>query len=395
MAAPALAARSLTLDESVALALERSPRLVSARADAAAARARLRGASLLSQANPELQGSVGPRLKDTGGNSIDVGVGLSQRLEVFGQRGARKESAEAQLTASDARLEALRVQLASEVREAFARALAAEQLALLAGEGRSLAEQSLKAAGERRAAGAASLIEVNTARVELGRAAREVALVAQRRIVALAEFRLLLGLEPSEELVLQGGLRPGSPAPLPLDALVERALARRADVKAARSELEAARAEATLAAREALPTPRLGASYSREEGANIIQGTLGIELPFFNRNQAARGVGAARVAQAEASLEATERLVRSEVGLALERHRVASAAAEVFNEEVLAALQQNLELVNEAYRSGKVDFLQLLLIRRDALDARRGYIETLEELANADAQLKRAVGSIQ
>ncbi|PTL81604.1 TolC family protein [Vitiosangium sp. GDMCC 1.1324] len=382
------------MNESVALALERSPRLISAQADAAAAQARLQGASLLLQTNPELQGAVGPRLKN-GASSLELGLGVSQRLEVFGQRGARKEAAEAQLAAGQARLEALRVELAAKVREAFARTLAADLELRLADEGRTLAEQSLKAAEERQAAGAASLIEVNTARVELGRAARERALAAQRQVVALAELRLLLGLEPSDELTLQGGLRPVTAAPLSADALLERALAQRPDAKAARSELEAARAEAKLAAREALPSPRLGASYGLEEGAQIIQGTLGIELPLFNRNQAARGVSAARVVQAQASLEATERLVRSEVGLALARYRAASAAVEVFSEEVLAALQQNLALVNEAYRAGKVDFLQLLLIRRDALDARRGSIEALEELSAADAQLKRAVGSIQ
>lgn len=383
------------MNESVAFALERSPRLISARAEATAARARLQGASLLSQTNPEFQGAVGPRLRD-GASSVELGLGVSQRLEIFGQRGVRREAAEAQLSVSDARLEALRVELAAEVRGAFARTLAAEQQLRLAEEGRTLADQSLKAAEERQVAGAASRIEVNTARVELGRAAREVALATQRRTVALAEFRLLLGLEPPDELVLQGGLRPGFiPSAPSVEALVEHALAQRADVRAARSELEAARAEARLAAREALPSPRLGASYGLEEGAQIIQGTLSVELPLLNRNQAARGVSAARVVQAEASLGATERLVRSEVGLALERYRAARAAAEVFSEDVLAALQQNLELVNEAYRAGKVDFLQLLLIRRDALDARRGYIETLEELANADAQLKRAVGSIQ
>lgn len=394
MSAPALAARPLTMDDSVALALERSPRLISAQAEAAAARARLQGASLLLQANPQLQGAVGPRLR-AGDNSVDVGLGISQQLEVFGQPGARRAAAAESLTASQARLEALRVELAAEVRVAFARALAAEQSVRLADEARTLAEQSLKAAEERLTAGAASRIEVNTSRVEMGRASRERALAAQRRTVALGELRLLLGVEPSDELVLEGGLRAGAATAQPVEPLLERALAQRPEVKAARSELEAARAEAKLAAREALPNPSLGVSYSREEGADIIQGTLGIELPLFNRNQAARGVSAARVVQGEAALRATERLVRLEVGLALERYRAASAAAEAFSEEVLAALQQNLELVNEAYRAGKVDFLELLVIRREALDARRGYIDALEELSAADAQLKRAVGSIQ
>jgi cobalt-zinc-cadmium efflux system outer membrane protein len=392
--AAALAGRTLTLNQSIALALEQSPRLLSSRTDAAMAQARLRGAALFLQSNPELEGAVGPRLR-AGDTSVDVGLGVSQRLELFGQRGARREVAESELASSTARLEAERVELAAEVREAFARALASEQELRLAEEGRALAEQSLKAAEERLAAGAASRIEVNTALVALGRAARERARATQRRVTAYAQLRLLLGLEPTEALTLEGDLRGTASTPPSRELLVAQALTQRPEVKAARAELETARAEARLASREALPSPRVGASYSREEGAHIIQGTLGIELPVFNRNQAARGVSAARVAQAEALLGATEQAVRSEVGLALERHQAARAAAEVYSEEVLAALQQNLELVNEAYRAGKVDFLELLVIRREALDARGGLIETLEELNTAEAQLQRALGRIQ
>jgi len=385
---------ALTQEEAVTLALERGPRLLSARAEALSAQSRLEGASLLAQTNPELQGAVGPRLRD-GVNSLDLTVGVSQRLELFGQRGARREAAAAQLTASEARLETLRVSLAAEVRGAFARLLASEQEWLLADEGQLLAEQALQAAEERQTAGAASRIEVNTARVELGRAAHARVLAERRRTLARGELRLLLGLEPSEAMEAKGELRPEMTEPPPLDALVERALARRADVKAARSELDAARAEVELASREALPGTRLGASYSQEEGARIVQGTLGIELPVFNRNQAARGVGAARLTQMRGLLEATERMVRTEVGLALERYRTARAAVAVYSVDVMEALQQNLALVNEAYRAGKVDFFQLLLIRRDALDARRGYIEALEELLVAEAQLTRALGELQ
>ncbi|MCY1024042.1 TolC family protein [Pyxidicoccus sp. MSG2] len=378
----------------MALALEHSPRLLPARAEAAAARARLEGASLLFQQNPEVSAAVGPRQRP-GNTSVDVGLGVSQRLEVFGQRGARKDAARAELSSSEARLEALKVDLAAEAREAFAQAVAAEQEVRLAEEGRTLADQAFRAAQERQAAGAASRIEANTARVEQGRAARESALALQRRSVAYAQLRLLLGLESSEALALEGGVMapPSAQAP-PLETLLERALAHRAEVKAARAEVDAARAEGKLAAREALPSPRLGASYSREEDANIIQGTLSLELPVFNRNPAARGVSAARLTQAEGTLRAVEQLVRSEVTLALERYQGASAAAAVYSEDVLAALQENLELVNEAYRAGKVDFLELLVIRRESLDARRGYIDALRELATADAQLKRAVGSL-
>ncbi|MFP2903696.1 TolC family protein, partial [Pyxidicoccus sp. 3LFB2] len=140
VAVPAFAARPLTMEQSVALALERSPRLFSAQAEAAAAQARLSGASLLFQANPELQAAVGPRLRE-GGNTVDVGVGVSQQLEIFGQRGARRDAAAATLSASESRLQALKVELAADVRQLFGRALAAEQEFRLAEDALTLAEQ--------------------------------------------------------------------------------------------------------------------------------------------------------------------------------------------------------------------------------------------------------------
>nr|WP_253818318.1 TolC family protein [Myxococcus xanthus] len=382
------------MEQSVALALERSPRLIEGRAEAASAQAQLEGASRLIQDNPQLQAAVGPRFRDVG-NTVELNLGISQPLELFGQRGARKEAAQATVSARQTRLESLKVELAAEVRQAFGAALAAEQELTLSQDALALAEEGRKAAEERLNAGAASHIEVNTARVELGRAQSERVRAQRQRTQAHAELKLLLGLDPSEAIDPDGELRAESaPAPT-LASLIEKAVSQRQDMKAARFEWEAAQAEARLARRQALPTPSLGVSYGREENYNIIQGTIGINLPLFDRNQAARGVSSARELQARQNLSALERFARTEVELAFNRYLTAQAAAEVFGGDVLAALQENLSLVTEAYRAGKVDFLQLLIIRREALDARRGYIEALEELNSAKAQLLKAVGNIQ
>ncbi|MCP3064177.1 TolC family protein [Myxococcus sp. K38C18041901] len=392
--APALATRALTMEQSVALALAQSPRLIEGQAEAASAQAQLEGASRLLQGNPQLQAALGPRLRDAG-NSIDLNLGLSQPLELFGQRGARKDAAQATLSARQSRLEALKVELAAEVRQAFGATLAAEQELTLAQDSLALAEEGRKAADDRLAAGAATHIEVNTARVELGRAQSARVRAERQRTQAHAELKLLLGLDPTEPITPDGELRAQSaPAPA-LASLVEKAASQRQDVKAARFEWEAAQAESRLARRQALPVPSLGVSYGREEDSTILQGTLGIDLPLFDRNQAARGVSSARERQARQNLAALERFARTEVELAFNRLQTAQAAADVFGGDVLSALQENLSLVTEAYRAGKVDFLQLLIIRREALDARRGYIEALEELNSAKAQLLKALGSIQ
>ena len=83
-------------------------------------------------------------------------------------------------------------------------------------------------------------------------------------------------------------------------------------------------------------------------------------------------VSAARVAQTSRSLKAIERQIEREVRTAFARYTAARRAAKAYAGDVATALEQNLELANEAYRAGKFDFFQLMLIRRETLEARRG-----------------------
>ena len=71
------------------------------------------------------------------------------------------------------------------------------------------------------------------------------------------------------------------------------------------------------------------------------------------------------------------------------------SAADGFASDVVKAMQENMELGTESYRAGKIDFLQLLLIRRQTLEARNEHINVLEELTAAQAQLDRSTGSYQ
>ncbi len=397
---PAVAgAAPLTLDDAISTALEKNPAILSLQAEISGARGRLRGASRLVRDNPELEGAFGPRRAPGEEDTNDLELSLTQELEIFGQRSARVDAAEALLAAGEDRLQARRVELAAEVRTAFARALAADQRLSIAEESLALAKEELAAAEERLRSGASSRIEVNAARVAIGRAARERAAAAQRRTAALIALVLFTGVDPAERVELQGTLEAEVRAAETPDAYVEKALAQRKDVAAARRELDAARAERRLAGRAALPNPRVGVSYS-EEGdaggsARITQGILAFDLPIFDRNQEERGAAAARARQAELALAALTRAARAEVAQAVSRLEAARAAAQTWTGGQLAAATENMTLVDEAYRAGKVDFFQLLVIRRDTLDARNGHVDALEELHAAHAELLRAIGALE
>lgn len=389
-----MASDRVGVEDAVGVALQRNANLLRLQAEVTAERARLAGASTLAATNPELEITAGPRWRGSE-RSTDYGVGVAQRLEIFGQRGARIATARSLVSAAEARLAMGRVEVAAEVRVAFYQALAAGERARLAVEGVKLAEEALGAAESRQKSGAASGIEVNAARIAVGRAVREQSEAEQRRTTVIARLLLLLGMDAGQEINLWGQLRASADVPGDVKARIEKALKERPDLLAARQELEAARSEVRLASREVLPSPRVGASYREEEGAKIAQGTLAFDLPVLQRNQAGRGVAAARVEQAERATEALERAIRTEVVVATQRLRAAGSAVTAFGGAALTSVAENLELVTEAYRAGKVDFFQLLVLRREALDARTSYLSALEELAAAQAELTRAAGSIE
>lgn len=371
-------------------ALAQSPELRTAEAEVRAARARLEGASALLASNPELSGAAGARDGDAG-RTAEWEVGLSQRVEVAGQRGARRAAARAALGAAEARLEAARARLASEVRELAGRAEAARLRAGLAEDARRLADDAVRAAERRAEAGDAARVEVNGARVERGRALRAALDAEQERAAARAELELLAGLEPGALPELSFTLE-GAEAAAPAEALVPAALEGRRDVAAARLEVEAAEAEARLAGRATVPSPALGISVAREERADVVLGTLSLELPLFARQRAERGAAAARLDQARVAQAALERRVAAEVRLASERVRAARRLLEAFDPGLSAALAADLAAATRAYQDGQLDFVRWQLLRRDALEARRDRIDALEALNRASAQLDRALG---
>lgn len=381
----------LTREQAVARALSENPEIQSLTASVDAASGVLEADRRLLRHNPVVDGAVGPR-RGPSEDTVDWSVGLSQAFEIAGQRGDRITLREAELAATRARLEAHRVALAAEVRQAFGAALAAQQRQEIAREATRLAKDALAAANERWAAGAGTKLEVNTARVELGRTMREASVAEQQWAGAQGRLALLIAAPADGSLRPTGRL--GGHLTNSAEALAQEAQERR-DLVAARRQLETAKAASDLAAAEGIPDIAIGASYRHEEGDRIIQGSLAVALPLFDRNQEGKARASAQVRQAAAELSALERQVEAEIRLALARYDSARATFDAFGQDAVEALTQNLEMVNEAYRAGKIDFLQFLLVRRETLASQLAWIDAQEDLDRAESEVLRALGRIE
>ena len=168
VAAPALAGAqqvtgedTLTLEETLALAQERSPVIRAQRAEVEAARGRLQTARTYPY-NPELS-LEGARRTSPGGDSSDRAIEASQEIEIGGQRGRRVAVAEASFEGAEARLARARRVLASDVAIAFADALRARDALRIDEADAAVADTLLRLEERRLEAGVGTQVTVVSA----------------------------------------------------------------------------------------------------------------------------------------------------------------------------------------------------------------------------------------
>jgi cobalt-zinc-cadmium efflux system outer membrane protein len=342
--------------------------------------------------NPELAGGAGLRMGPEEMN-VDVSAGLSQAFELGRPRRHRVRAAQAAVAVAEAQWERQRLEVVLEAKEAFLRAVAAEQLVRLSDKAALLARELHRVAQERLAADAATELEVNLAALEWAQAQRSLArarLQAAQDRLALA---LVLSLPLTEELALPRHLPEAATLSSDEDHLVERALARRTDLLSLARRRDEAAAQLAQARAEAAPELAVEAGYELEEGQDHIVGLgLSLSLPLFHRNQGAIAAARARVDQAELEEEAGRLAVAHQVRAALVQYRAAWEVSEAFGRDTLERHERNLELLQASFDEGAVNLVEVLLMQRELLLAWNDAVAAAVELHLARAAVERAVG---
>ena len=372
-----------------ALAMRANPELRAARLDTTIARGELRQASVLLQSNPSA---------DVLTRGLGAEVGLSQEIEVAGQRGARRAAGIANVERARAGvIDAMRTTI-GEVDRSFYRLIAVGQQRTLADSVVALNARLADAAARQLKAGDISQLEYNLATVEYGRSRARALASRREQENAASDLRRLLGvgaevpvapivdLPARADTIRSSQVRRDSPAAsldniapdsLSIDSLTRLALDRRPDLQERAAAVTRARAQASLARREAFPNLLLRASSERLEGSDnrVLRPGFGITLPAFNLNRGEVQARRAEAEQADLDREALVARIRIDVRRALVAYRSAASEADVLDQTVLIPARENRRLLEIAYRAGKVGLPELLLIRNQVSDAEREYWE--------------------
>ena len=384
--------RTLILEQALDLARTRAPIILSARARVDEARGRLKGASVLFQQNPTLEMEAGPRLS-TPNSFTDVDVALTQEFELGGRHKARIAGAEAGVAKEVAGSGEVTRRLLREVAVTFSRALAARERLRLLTTTEKLAQEFLAIADRRYRAGDVAILEVNLSRTSLARARAELRIATADLSTELGELRVLLGMRIGESLAVAGDLR--ERGAYEQSALLSRSLEERPDFQALQAELGEAQADVRLGEGFKWPDFGLTTRYKRDTGDNVYQGGIKITLPVFSRGQELQDVGSARASRIRLEMEALRNAVQHEVASSFETYESRVEASSELERGALPSLSDNETLSKRSYEEGEIGVAELLLIRKEMLDTRLAYVNSLLEAKLAEIELQFRAGVLR
>ena len=386
---------SMTMDDVAQYAIKNNPEFVAQRLEERMAKGQLEKASLLLKTNPTLEGAVSKKERapgEEGNRFTNYGFKLSQEFEIAGQRGVRIDIAEKEISTAVLVIKDRERLLISEVKDSFGKVLALRKKRELAQEVVRLQEELLGLTKIKFQAGEVSGLDVNLAEVEVSKAKRELLLLERECKEALLALKGLMGLNSDMSLSVEGEL-PSAVTNLPdKETLRTIAFSERPDLRTVALEVRKAEAVIDLVNKEAVPNVTLAGFYDKDEQKNEVGLTISIPLPFFDRKQGEKLEGRARAEQSRIRVDGLKRTIEREIEQACTALESAFEELSIFKKEILNKAAENLNLLNLAFKEGKIGFFEVRLAQKETVDIQFAYLDSQLRMQIALDAIEKVTG---
>jgi outer membrane protein TolC len=409
----------LTLERAIELALQQQPSIRQTRASIEVSSGRVDLARVARRPTVSLQGTLGtgsprgeacpPPNEDEicGGGFLGrptlatgVSASASWRIYDFGQTAAAIRAAELSAEAAATTLVTSELDIRTNVEVAYLEAVARARLVGVADTTVKSEDVHLEQARKFVAAQAKDPIEVAQAQARAANARSALAQAQSAQAIAIANLRAAIGwLDTRSPSVANEWPTPPAQEPQTLAELVELARKQRPEIMQLDKEIEAAEANYTAARYERRPVLSANASaqWSPEtdnwspEPSWVAGLALSWQLFDGGRSRANQRIARANVTAAQAQRDTL--LVSLTSQLELARAQIASnrVNVEASNEAVIAARAQ-LRLAEARYTQGLGSQIELADAQTAVTTAEGNLVQAQWQLADAWAQLRRAIG---
>jgi cobalt-zinc-cadmium efflux system outer membrane protein len=163
-------------------------------------------------------------------------------------------------------------------------------------------------------------------------------------------------------------------------------------VKAAETETKRSEATERLIRREVIPNVVWSVFQGKTEGGDERGATLGVSIPLFDRKQGERMEARARLSQARIREIGVARSAQKEI----EESYVSAASSlqelDLFKRSILERIAENIDLIQLAFKEGKISFYDVRVAQRETIEIRNTYLQALLTAQRAYNALERAAG---
>lgn len=400
--------RPLTTMEIVQRALENNREVLAVRQRVAEAQGLLRQAGVRLAPTVEVEAATGRPLGTRG--EEEYSASYFHPIETAGKRPKRVTVAQQSVTLAEAELADRTRQLVFEVKTRIAELRAVQRKMDAIGRLLGASRESYTLTQARVAEGDASALEERLLATEVARTDAQRATLSGRLASAVLDLARFAGLSLAPTMTVAD--EPAIAGDVSLADLEARAARVRPELIIARAQESQADADLALARAEGVPDLTASATYihrrSQFEGLfgfsaagvlsplinrdNVL--SVGLSIPVFTsgRNRGNVDAATSKLSAARLHREHVEATIPQEVEAAFRRWSAARDTVALFQRGVIDQSEQNLDVMRQAYTLGQLRLLDVLNEQRRLVDTELAYIDAQTELAEAAADLERAVG---
>lgn len=375
-------AKTMNLEQALALARTNSPALRAAGLEVDAARTAVGAAGLWS--NP----SLSLEAEGIGGDldlyrDAEYSIGIRQEFLLGEKRLKERTAAALAVDVSRARVAESVLQLEAEVRHAFMELMAQQEIGSIRDEQMELARAFVEVARRRLEAGAGSELEQVQAELALEETTLSQTCCFGDTAAAKARLASLLGVPADQVPPLTGsyydvqtctdlGVQQNHPVLVRLEAEEVRILA----------QAEQARAQD-------IADITLGAGYKREAADDISTFVLfaSVPLSFNRRGRAEHAAGLIQADAVRAARAEARRRLQQKLDTLRERHKGAVKEVTLIRENLLPRAERAYAISREGYEAGRFSWLELISAQQHLAEIRIRHIESLLAVHQLEAEL--------
>ena len=324
-------------------------------------------------------------------STLERYVRLSQPLEWWPKREARKQAALEGLGSAQKALEETRINLKAGVSQAFYELLLAEKRAGLAFQNLKVVEEVKRAVKSRVDAGEAPPFEEVKINVEFLKVQKEITSAQSAVHAARASLNSLTGETLGTQFKIRGNFKSWSEN-MDLKTLTTQALHQHPTLEKFQKLLKQAQQSFIEEKQARVPNITLSGSYERDAGREAFLGGLTVPLPFWYQREGEIANALGTQHEIEADLLKWKNDTKKEVTRSFHQSQAAAAQINTYKKGLLKQAKEAVRIARVSFQYGEASLLEVLDAQRVLWHTMLGYAQAQYDLSIALTQLERSIG---